>query len=95
MQGLKILVVVLGVLILIALTTVIATVASRLKGGSGGGGFGKSSLLLPKGCRVLEVAAAGTKLAMRLGDGPDCQLILFIDPESGRESGRVSLLSQP
>ena len=95
MQGLKILVIFLGALILIGLTVVIVTVASRLKGGSGGRGFAMSSLLLPKGCRVVEMTTAGTKLALRLGEGPECELILFVDPETGRESGRVSLLTQP
>jgi hypothetical protein len=95
MRGLKILVIVLGALILIGLTAVIVTVAGRLKGGFAGRGFGTSSLLLPNGCRVVEMTTAGTKLALRLGEGPSCQLILFLDPESGRESGRVSLLAQP
>jgi len=93
MQGLKILVIAMGIVILIGLTVVIVTVASRLKGG--GQGFAGASLVLPKGCRVMEMAAAGAKLALRLGEGPDCQAILFLDPETGREAGRVSLLSQP
>ncbi len=38
---------------------------------------------------------AGARLALRLGEGPDCQLILFLDPETGREAGRLSLLAQP
>jgi len=95
MQGLKILVIFLGALILIGLTVVIVTVASRLKGGVAGRGFGMSSLLLPRGCRVVEMTTTGTKLALRLGEGPDCELILFVDPETGRETGRVSLLTQP
>ncbi|HZT19029.1 MAG TPA: DUF6476 family protein [Dongiaceae bacterium] len=96
MQGLKILVVVLGVLILVGLAVVIVTIASRLKGPAGARpGFGAASLLLPKGCRVVEMTPAGARLALRLGEGPDCQLILFLDPETGREAGRLSLLAQP
>jgi cation transporter-like permease len=95
MQGLKILVIAMGVLILIGVTVVVVTVASKLKGGSAGRSFGAASLVLPKGCRVVEMATAGARLALRLGEGPDCQLILLVDPESGRETGRVSLLAQP
>jgi len=93
MQGLKILVIAMAILILIGLTVVILTVASRLKGS--GQDFAGASLVLPKGCRVVEMAAAGPKLALRLGEGPDCQAIVFLDPETGKETGRVSLLGQP
>jgi hypothetical protein len=95
MQGLKILVIAMAVLIVAGLTVMIITVAYRLKGAGGGHGFGTASLLLPKGCRVSEMASAGNKLALRLGEGTDCQAIIFLDPESGQETGRVSLLGQP
>ena len=95
MQGLKILVIVMGVLILIGVSVVVVTAVSRLKGSSGGRGFGSASLMLPEGCRVTEMTPAGARLALRLDGGPACQAIIFLDPESGRESGRVSLLAQP
>jgi hypothetical protein len=95
MQGLKILVIAMGALILIGVTVLIVTVATRLKGGSAGRNFGAASLVLPKGCRAVEMTAAGARIALRLGDGPDCQLILLVDPDSGRETGRISLLAQP
>jgi hypothetical protein len=44
---------------------------------------------------VVEMTTAGARLALRLGDGSDCQLILLVDPDSGRETGRISLLAQP
>ncbi len=94
MQGLKLLVIFMGVLIVIAIAVIVVTVVSRVRGMSGRS-FDQASLVLPKGCRVAEIAAAGARLALRLGDGPDCQLILFVDPESGRETGRLSLLAQP
>jgi hypothetical protein len=94
MQGLKILVIAMGVLILIGVTVLIVTVASRLKG-SPGRGFAAASLVLPSGCRVVEMTPAGGLLALRLGDGPSCQLIVMVDPESGQEKGRLSLLAQP
>jgi hypothetical protein len=95
MQGLKILVIAMGVLILAGVTVLVVTVASRVKGGSAGRSFGAASLVLPKGCHVVEMTTAGARLGLRLGDGPDCQLILLVDPESGQETGRISLLAQP
>jgi len=96
MQPLKLLVIVMGVVIVVGLGIVVAAVIQRLgKHGAGGGRFDTANLLLPKGCRVAEMAAAGARLALRLGDGPDCQIILLVDPESGRETGRIGLLGQP
>jgi Family of unknown function (DUF6476) len=95
MQALKIIVIAMGVLILIGVTVVIVAVATRMKGGSSGGSFAPASLVLPKGCRVVEMTTAGARLALRLGDGADCQLVLLVDPDSGRETGRISLLAQP
>jgi hypothetical protein len=51
--------------------------------------------MLPKGCHVVGMTGAGARLALRLGDGPDCQIILVVDPESGQETGRIGLLTQP
>jgi hypothetical protein len=96
MQALKIIVVVMGVLIVVGTVVVIVTIAQRVSKGPGGGrGFDSTSLLLPKGCRVVEMTPAGAKVALRLGDGPDCQAILLVDPESGRQIGRIQLLAQP
>jgi hypothetical protein len=95
MQGLKILVIAMAILIVAGLAIIVITVVYRLKGAPGGRGFGTASLLLPKGCRVVEMAGAGARLALRLGEGSDCQAIIFLDPDSGRETGRVSLLGQP
>ena len=94
MQALKIIVVAMGLLIVIGLTVIVVTIARRLSGG-GGNGFASAALALPKGCRVLDMAAAGGRLALRLGDGPDCQAILFVDPATGRQTGRLALQQQP
>jgi hypothetical protein len=95
MQALKIIVIAMGFLILVGVTVVIVAVATRMKGGSPGRSFEPASLVLPKGCRVVEMTTAGARLALRLGDGSDCQLLILVDPDSGRETGRISLLAQP
>jgi hypothetical protein len=95
MQALKVLVGVMGALIVVGTVVVIVTIAQRMSRGSAAPGFGKAALVLPKGCRVVEMTAAGAKLALRLGDGPDCQGIVIVDPETGRQTGRFELLAQP
>ena len=95
MQPLKLLVIVLGVVIVVGLAVVVVTVVHRMGGTGGGRAFETADLTLPKGCHVIGMASAGERLAVRLGDAPECQIILFVDPESGQQSGRVNLLTQP
>jgi Family of unknown function (DUF6476) len=95
MRSLKILVIVMGLLIVTGLTVIFATLAKRMAGGGEPQAFDSTTLQLPKGCRVVEMAAAGARLALRLGDGPDCDAILFVDPATGRQLGRLQLLQQP
>ncbi len=93
MQGLKILVILMGVLILAGMTVVGVTIFNRM--GHGGGGFASMALTLPKGCHVIGMLNAGDRLALRLGDSPECQVILFVDPRSGQQVGSLALQSQP
>jgi hypothetical protein len=95
MQPLKVLVIVMGVVIAIGLGIVAMTIADRLGKRGGAGGFGTANLTLPKGCHLIGMASAGAKLALRLGDTLDCQVILIVDPESGRETGRIALAAEP
>ena len=95
MRALKILVIVMGLLIVTGLTGIFATLAKRMAGTSEPQGFNSATLQLPKGCRVVEMAAAGPRLALRLGDGPDCEAILFVDPATGQQLGRLQLMQQP
>lgn len=95
MRALKILVIVMGLLIVIGLTVIFATLAKRMTAGSEPGGFESATISLPKGCRVVEMAAAGPRLALRLGDGPACEAIIFVDPATGRQLGRLQLSQQP
>jgi hypothetical protein len=94
MQGLKILVILLGVVILAGVVVVGVTIFNRA-GNSGGGGFGSLALALPKGCHLIGMVTAGDRLALRLGDSAECQVILFVDPHSGQQTGSLALQSRP
>jgi hypothetical protein len=95
MRALKILVIVMGLLIVTGLTVIFATLAKRMTAGGEAGGFDSATIALPKGCRVVEMATAGQRLALRLGDGPGCGAILFVDPATGKQLGRLQLSQQP
>ena len=94
MQGLKILVIFMGALILAGMTVVGLTIFNRM-GSGGSGGFGSIALALPKGCHLIGMVNAGDRLALRLGDSAECQVILFVDPHSGQQTGSLALQSQP
>src|SRR5690242_7322991 len=73
-QPLKALVIVMGVMIVVGVGIVAVTIVQRLGNRSvAGRNFEAASLTLPKGCHVVDMAAAGARLALRLGDSPDCQ----------------------
>ncbi len=93
MQALKILVILMGVLILAGVTVVGMTVFNRM--GGGGSNFGSMALALPKGCHLIGMINAGDRLALRLGDSAECQVILFVDPRNGQQVGSLALQSQP
>jgi len=94
MQGLKILVIFMGALILAGMTVVGLTIFNRM-GSGGSGGFGSIALALPKGCHLIGMVNAGDRLALRLGDSAECQVILFVDPHNGQQTGSLALQSQP
>jgi hypothetical protein len=92
MQALKLLVIVMGVLIVAGIALIVITMMNR----SGhGGGFGSTALTLPKGCHLIGMVNAGDRLALRLGDTPACQVILFVDPQSGQQTGSLAVQTQP
>ncbi len=96
MQALKVLVVGMGVLIIAGLAVVTVTIINRLSHGSSSStGFSAANLTLPKGCHLVGMVSAGNRLALRLGDSPECQVILFVDPDSGQQVGSLALQTQP
>ena len=57
MQALKILVAVMGALIIVGTVIVVVTIAQRMSRGGAAPGFGKAALVLPQGCRVVEMVS--------------------------------------
>ena len=89
MRFLRVLVIAMGVLIVVATTTLVVLIARRL----GGTSLSVSVAVVldePGGTRMVGIAAAGDRLAVELqGGGPD--RVLLIDPRTGAVVGRVGL----
>ena len=92
MAALKVLVGVMGVLIVAGLAAVAYGVATRL-GGAAGGGYGDAKLTLPPGGKVLDMAAAGDRLVLRIALPDASQRLLVVDLAHGRQVGALELVS--
>jgi hypothetical protein len=93
MHSLRIAVIVMAVLIVIGLTVVVVTIASRLGGGGNdvaATGFGEIALPIAAGARIADVAIDGGKLVLLVEDGNGGQEVVVIDLSSGRELGRLA-----
>ncbi|MEX0695926.1 MAG: hypothetical protein WD099_00120 [Dongiaceae bacterium] len=103
MQALKALVIVMGLLIVVGVVAVAATISYRLgrladsaaPAVAGPGGFAAVELAIPEGCRAVEAAPAGERLVLRLGDGRQCNRVLIVDMNSGALLGRLDLVPAP
>lgn len=96
MRALKALVVFMGILIAGGLALLTYAVIGGLPD-SRPSGFGETTVALPPGCVIAEAMVADGKLVLRV-DGPaerGCQRVILLDPESGRELGRVTTREQP
>lgn len=96
MRALKALVVFMGILIAAGLGLLAYAVIGGLPD-SQPSGFGDATVGLPTGCVIAEAVVAEGTLVLR-ADGPverGCQMIILLDPESGREIGRVRAQEQP
>ncbi len=100
MRALKALVVFMGILIAVGLGLLTYAVISGLPDGQPSdrpGGFGDTTVDLPTGCVIAEAVVADGTLVLR-ADGPverGCQIVIMLDPETGREIGRVKAQEQP
>ncbi len=92
MQGLKALVIGMGVLIVLGFVALVVGLAdkfSRLDDA----GFAETEVAVPDGCSVAETLAEGDRLLLRL-EGPaerGCAQIVVVDLESGDVSRRMRL----
>lgn len=98
MQALKVLVIVLGVLIVIALALVAYGVVTRVsKDARVSRAFGDVDLPVPAGCVIADANSRDGGLILRL-DGPaerGCQQVVIIDLGDGAVLGRVTATPGP
>src|SRR5215831_18065634 len=90
------LVIVMGVLILVGMVVVVATIANRVMGSAGPkaapAGFGSAEVAVPAGCQVVETVPAADRLVLRLGTGEQCNQVIIVDLATGRVLGRLNLV---
>ncbi|MDJ0608944.1 MAG: hypothetical protein QNJ67_08190 [Kiloniellales bacterium] len=93
MQGLKVLVVVMGFAIFAILGVIIFTVAGRIsEPDEAEAGFGEVLLTLPEDCVFAGAEPAGDeRLALILEGEAGCSMIVVFDLERGEEVGRIVL----
>ena len=88
MRALKVAVVVMGVLIILGVTTLGVVIAMRLSTASGAAM--NAVLDEPAGTRIVGMSLASDRLALQLqGGGPD--RVVVLDGRSGRVLGRAGL----
>jgi Flp pilus assembly protein CpaB len=94
MKALRFLVIFMAVLIVIGFSVIVLTIAHRLKHDDADTPLvaGTASIALPPGARVLDMAGAGGRLALRIEAGPGGrQSLMLIDPATGRLAETITL----
>ena len=98
MQGLKFLVIGLGIAIVAVLAVIIVTIAQRLSAPDADtAAFGALQVPLPAGCSLAEASLSEERLLLRY-DGPaerDCQQLVVVDLTSGQVLGSVTAKPAP
>jgi len=103
MRALKILVAVMGVMLVVGLAVVVATIIHRATqrqssspaAASPAASFGHTAVTLPAGARVLEMREAGGRLVLRLQRTDGSETLLVLDLATGNEIGTVDLKPGP
>jgi hypothetical protein len=98
MRALKILVAVMGVMLVVGLAVVVATIIHRATqrqsatpAASSAAGFGHATVTLPAGARVVEMRDAGGRLVLRLERADGSEALLILDPATGAQIGTIDL----
>jgi hypothetical protein len=90
MAALKLLVIVMGVLIVLGVGGLIYGLAMRVELPRAGAADG--TIALPAGARVLDMAAAGDRLVLRVALPDASERLLVVDLAHGRQIGTLELV---
>jgi|SRR5579864_837769 len=101
MRALKILVVVMGVLLVVGVAVVIATIVYRaihqgvstvaVAPAASPHAFGSATVRLPAGAKVVEMRNVGSRLVLRFERVDGTEALLVLDPETGAVLGTIEL----
>ncbi len=101
MKSIKALVIVMGLLILAGLGLLVYGLVgqvSEIAAPGASDGFDAASVALPAGCRLAQADLDEGRLVLRVegpADRPDCQQVILLDPASGAELGRITIVPKP
>ncbi len=91
MRALKAAVIVMGVLIVAGFAFVVITIAGRVSGGDPGDAIGDLKIDVDPACRMADAWSADGLLFLRLSGPEVCDLVLLVNPKSGRQVGQIGL----
>ena len=95
-QGLKAVVIGLGVLLAICAAVVVGTIVYRLFNAapSAAASFGIAQLPVPAGCSIDQMTAEGDRLILRIGGSDACRRVLITDLKTGALIGQFHFSDQ-
>ena len=96
-QGLKAVVIGLGVLLAICAVIVVGTIVYRLfnvETAATAAGFGIAQLPVPPGCTIDQMTAEGDRLILRIGGSDSCRRVLITDLKTGALIGQFHFSDQ-
>lgn len=96
-QGLKAVVIGLGVLLAICAAIVVGTIVWRLfnaEGSATATGFGIAQLPVPAGCSIDQMTAEGDRLILQIGGSDGCRRVLITDLKTGALIGQFHFSSE-
>ncbi len=96
-QGLKAVVIGLGVLLAICAAIVVGTIIYRLFNADSPAtaGFGIAQLPVPAGCSIDQMTAEGDRLILRIGGSDACRRVLITDLKTGALIGQFHFSPDP
>jgi hypothetical protein len=101
-QGLKAVVIGLGVLLAICAAIVVGTIVYRLfnvpaseaESAATTAGFGIAQLPVPAGCSIDQMTTEGDRLILRIGGSDSCRRVLIADLKTGALIGQFHFSSE-